>query len=584
MRKQYSYKITSVIFSVLVVSFTIGFYVMAWTEPTIAPPDGNAELPVNVSVTGQTKTGPLGIGGRDSEFALTADIPGLQGIKVMDGSWFDGAVTSTVDFCLISGECLSTAGGSTLVEGDGISIVADTVSVDYSTGLGISTGQLINTGDLSATNEIQSVMATKGLQVDASDNFGLVNCSTDDYILKYDLGTGNWACAADESGAGVTAAFVNIANSGATTQFSASGADTLQFAGSGATAVSFDAANKRITFSSTDNYAPNTDTQNLSIVGHTISLVNGGNVTVPDNYSPNTDTQDLSIIGHTISLVNGGNVTVPDNYSPNTTVDGCTNCLNATEISDIYVFNSGDTMTGNLGMSWNNINQVHTVNGTNVYGTSLGEFGNLKVLYTAKFKIGTRGNILNHYYETANSSGVVLHTDSNYGYIWPWGTPTASNRVVVGGGATVDLQVSGNLYKGGGSFLIDHPLDPENKTLQHSFVESPEMLLIYKGRAKLSNKEVVVKLPDYFDALNQDENIEYGLTPINSLCRLGVKKEISDNKFVVFGDKDCEFSWVVYSVRDDAFAKNNPIIVEQDKKEGDSYDAKGKCIHPEACY
>lgn len=32
-------------------------------------------------------------------------------------------------------------------------------------------------------------------------------------------------------------------------------------------------------------------------------------------------------------------------------LDGCTDCLNATEIGDIYVFNSGDTMTGNLVMS-----------------------------------------------------------------------------------------------------------------------------------------------------------------------------------------------------------------------------------------
>ena len=32
------------------------------------------------------------------------------------------------------------------------------------------------------------------------------------------------------------------------------------------------------------------------------------------------------------------------------------------------------------------------------------------------------------------------------------------------------VRVTGNLSKGGGSFKIDHPLDPENKYLQHSFV------------------------------------------------------------------------------------------------------------------
>ena len=44
--------------------------------------------------------------------------------------------------------------------------------------------------------------------------------------------------------------------------------------------------------------------------------------------------------------------------------------------------------------------------------------------------------------------------------------------------------VTGTLSKGGGSFKIDHPLDPENKYLYHSFVESPDMKNIYDGVAK----------------------------------------------------------------------------------------------------
>src|SRR5262245_7688863 len=48
---------------------------------------------------------------------------------------------------------------------------------------------------------------------------------------------------------------------------------------------------------------------------------------------------------------------------------------------------------------------------------------------------------------------------------------------VFGGDVTVqgNLDVIGNVSKGGGSFKIDHPLDPENKFLFHSFVESPDM-------------------------------------------------------------------------------------------------------------
>ena len=44
-----------------------------------------------------------------------------------------------------------------------------------------------------------------------------------------------------------------------------------------------------------------------------------------------------------------------------------------------------------------------------------------------------------------------------------------------------DIEVAGNVSKAGGSFKIDHPLDPENKYLYHSFVESPDMMNIYNG-------------------------------------------------------------------------------------------------------
>src|SRR3989338_4888364 len=44
------------------------------------------------------------------------------------------------------------------------------------------------------------------------------------------------------------------------------------------------------------------------------------------------------------------------------------------------------------------------------------------------------------------------------------------------------LDISGQLTKsGGGSFVIDHPLDTFNKLLFHSFVESPDVKNIYDG-------------------------------------------------------------------------------------------------------
>ena len=47
------------------------------------------------------------------------------------------------------------------------------------------------------------------------------------------------------------------------------------------------------------------------------------------------------------------------------------------------------------------------------------------------------------------------------------------------------VHVTGTLSKSAGSFKIDHPLDPANQYLSHSFVESPDMMNVYNGNATL---------------------------------------------------------------------------------------------------
>jgi len=67
-------------------------------------------------------------------------------------------------------------------------------------------------------------------------------------------------------------------------------------------------------------------------------------------------------------------------------------------------------------------------------------------------------------------------------------TATASNQLRCG-----------TLSKAGGSFTIDHPVDPYNKILNHYFIEGPEMLNLYRGSVILdANGRAEVKLPDYF--------------------------------------------------------------------------------------
>lgn len=131
-------------------------------------------------------------------------------------------------------------------------------------------------------------------------------------------------------------------------------------------------------------------------------------------------------------------------------------------------------------------------------------------------------------------------------------------------------RVIGFLTKSGGGFAIDHPQDPHNKELIHSFVESPEMLNLYRGRARLIKGKCKITLPAYFEALNGKNKEEYGyiFTPIkNHKVNLYVSKEIDNNEFEVSGDSDCEFCWMVSAVRHDSWAEANRPAVEREKKQ-----------------
>jgi hypothetical protein len=155
-----------------------------------------------------------------------------------------------------------------------------------------------------------------------------------------------------------------------------------------------------------------------------------------------------------------------------------------------------------------------------------------------------------------------------------------------GNGATPGLaglfignaQVSGNLSKGGGSFKIDHPLDPENKYLYHSFVESPDMKNIYDGNITTdANGAATVDLPDWFEALNRD--FCYQLTVIGTFAQAIVAQEIKGNRFMIKTNApNVKVSWQVTGIRQDAFANKHRIPVEEAKPERE----RGHYLHPDA--
>lgn len=153
------------------------------------------------------------------------------------------------------------------------------------------------------------------------------------------------------------------------------------------------------------------------------------------------------------------------------------------------------------------------------------------------------------------------------------GTTSPTVTLDVAGNANV----SGTLTKGAGSFKIDHPLDPANKYLYHSFVESPDMMNIYNGNVVTDQHGLAtVNLPQYFSALNRD--FRYQLTVVGRFAQAIVAQKVADNRFVIRTDKPhVEVSWQVTGIRQDAYANAHRIPVEVNKPQQD----QGHYLHPE---
>ncbi|MBI1805054.1 MAG: hypothetical protein HY033_08850 [Ignavibacteriae bacterium] len=127
------------------------------------------------------------------------------------------------------------------------------------------------------------------------------------------------------------------------------------------------------------------------------------------------------------------------------------------------------------------------------------------------------------------------------------------------------------------SFVIDHPLDPANKYLYHSCVESPDMKNIYDGVATLDGGgEAIVQLPEWFEALNKD--FRYQLTALGAPGpNLYIAQEVSGNSFKIAGGvAGSRVSWQVTGIRQDAYANAHPMQVEVAKEA----EARGKYLSP----
>jgi len=141
-----------------------------------------------------------------------------------------------------------------------------------------------------------------------------------------------------------------------------------------------------------------------------------------------------------------------------------------------------------------------------------------------------------------------------------------------------NVEVTGNFSSGNKYFKIDHPLDPENKYLYHSCVESSEMMNVYNGNIILDNNgKATIELPEWFDALNKE--FRYQLTCIGGYSPVYIAEEISNNSFKISGGTSgMKISWQITGIRQDPYANENRIQVEVEK----SAKEKGHYLHYKA--
>jgi len=260
------------------------------------------------------------------------------------------------------------------------------------------------------------------------------------------------------------------------------------------------------------------------------------------------------------------------------------------ESNNIGVYGTGDTTgvygVGETGVFGGGIWGVYGKSSSPGYAGVLGDFSNSNIAIAGIGVLGETDNL--------NSIGVKGVVQSA-GSIGVWGMSTTTGTGVYGtspSGVGVwgvssnnfagyfdgPVQVTGLLYKGGGGFRIDHPLDPANKYLNHSFVESPDMKNLYDGVVTLDESGVAwIDLPEWFEALNQD--FRYQLTPIGaSMPNLYVAAPILDNRFQIAGGvPGLQVSWQVTGTRIDPYAQANRIPIEEAKPGLQ----QGTYLHPE---
>lgn len=206
--------------------------------------------------------------------------------------------------------------------------------------------------------------------------------------------------------------------------------------------------------------------------------------------------------------------------------------------------------------------QSSSGNGAGIYASNSNPAGFTQGVYAEVFSpegVSVYGQNL-----VTNNAGVAIYGDNPSSTGW---AVYAAGRF----GAT-----------GTKSFVIDHPLDPQNKVLLHYSSESPEPQNFYNGIVRTDERGyATITLPDYYEAINREPR--YTLTVLDegdsdSFVLAKVVQKVKNGQFVIrTSAPEVEVSWEIKAVRNDRWVQVKGAPTEVEKTEAQ----KGKYLSPE---
>jgi hypothetical protein len=174
--------------------------------------------------------------------------------------------------------------------------------------------------------------------------------------------------------------------------------------------------------------------------------------------------------------------------------------------------------------------------------------------------IGSQAGTLNQVQNSIvlNALGTALNAGSTGFFVAPVRGLTGAAAVGATGACQYNPTTREISYNDSKTFVIDHPLDSDNKYLVHACLEGPETGVYYRGKGEIVNgTSVEVQLPAYVGALCTDMTVQITHIYDGAVKSFSASEvDTATNTFTVHGENG-RFNWLVHGKRSDLTVEPN---------------------------